>query len=314
MKQLRVAIIGASGIGRHHANWWRLEGASLCAFVGRTPDSVAATAAKLQTLCGVAIPGFTDMPTMLAAARPDLVDVCSPPDCHAAHARAALAAGCDVLCEKPFVYDANQPPAQWLAEARALVAQADAAGRGLALSTQYTVAARLCHEAAGAPRLDTIEAVLRAPVRGRAADPRFTWIDLGPHLVGALQALLPDSQPDWDTLRLTAAGHDVTARFTQRSADGRAVSCRLEAGFNAGEPAHCRRLVLNGDACDLLGENGPDGLFRTRLVRRDESTLHPDTLRLLIRAQLAGQPPLPAPLALRNLEWTVAVWRQIGIG
>ena len=29
----RVAILGASGIGRHHANWWHLEGAEVCAFL-----------------------------------------------------------------------------------------------------------------------------------------------------------------------------------------------------------------------------------------------------------------------------------------
>ena len=37
-----VAVLGVGGIGRHHANWWRQEGAEVVAILGRTPESVRA--------------------------------------------------------------------------------------------------------------------------------------------------------------------------------------------------------------------------------------------------------------------------------
>ena len=30
----KVAVIGAKGIGRHHAKWWHTEGVEVCAFAG----------------------------------------------------------------------------------------------------------------------------------------------------------------------------------------------------------------------------------------------------------------------------------------
>ena len=63
------------------------------------------------------------------ARKPDVVLVTSPHRMHFEHCQAALAAGADVLCEKPMTLD----PAQ----AWALEAQASAAGRHLVLANGY---------------------------------------------------------------------------------------------------------------------------------------------------------------------------------
>lgn len=307
----RVAVIGASGIGRHHANWWSVEGAEVCGFVGRTPETVKATAARLETLLGYPVAGYTDVAQMLEASRPDIVDVCSPPHLHLAHCRAGLEAGADVLCEKPFAYDPQLSPPNWLEGAAEVVALASRQHRTLALCTQYTMAARICREARKWATASRFEAVLRAPARGRSPDPHFTWADLAPHLFGALVSLFPGCSPLWETLEIAVAGYDVIACFDTAAADGKRIVCRFETGFNVREPLHTRRLVLDDDVFDLLGDHGPDGLFRTRLVHDGEVTLHPDTLRLLIRRFLAGDHPLPGRLALENLEWTVAVLARL---
>ncbi|WP_243689957.1 Gfo/Idh/MocA family protein, partial [Cronobacter sakazakii] len=44
---------------------------------------------------------FTDVATLLAEVRPDVVSVCSPNRFHHEHVMQALAAGCHVMCEKP---------------------------------------------------------------------------------------------------------------------------------------------------------------------------------------------------------------------
>ena len=47
---LRVAIAGASGIGKHHAKWFHQAGAQVVGFCGSNEASVAATSKALKGL------------------------------------------------------------------------------------------------------------------------------------------------------------------------------------------------------------------------------------------------------------------------
>ena len=262
-----VAVLGAGGIGRHHANWWRVEGAEVVAILGRTPESVQRSADRLKEQYGFAGGCYTDLPTLLREARPAIVDICTPPAVHATQARQALEAGCHVLCEKPLVFDAARTPEALMQEAHALAALAGARGVRFGLCSQFSVAARTCRElrqarAPGALRRLAIE--LRSPARGRAPDPAQTWIDLGPHLVAALQTLVPGGELDWSTVRATAGGHEARFDFSVQAPGAAPVTVHFAVGFTTGEPANVRRVVLNHTPFDLIGEAGPDGHFRMR--------------------------------------------------
>jgi len=295
-----VAVLGAGGIGRHHANWWRVEGARVTAILGRTPETVRASAEKLRALFGFDGAVFTDLPTLLREARPEIVDVCSPAARHFEHARTALTGGCHVLCEKPLVYDAGLADERLLAQGEELVALARAGARRFGLCSQFSVAARTCADLLRARDPAPVTALrleLRSPARGRPPDPAQAWIDLGPHLVAALQTLLPGASPDWETLRVACAGYEADLSFRAGGA-----SVRLTTGFTlAGETANIRRIGINGSAFDLIGENGPDGLFRMR-YRSDNGIdeARPDPMRLLIREFLQDRPPLGPDAALAN--------------
>lgn len=302
-----VAILGAGGIGRHHANWWRVEGAEVVAILGRSDESVARSADKLRGMFGFAGRTFTDLDTLLRETRPAIVDVCTPAPLHFEQARRALQGGHDVLCEKPLVFDPALEHQTLLAQAGELAALAGA-GRRLGLCSQFAIAARTCREllqGVDSAPLRQIAIELRSPVRGRSPDPPQTWIDLGPHLVAALQTLLPGAEPAWDSLRVAASGHNADLEFTLPAADGGdAVAVHLAVGFTTGDPANVRRITLNRAPFDLLGENGPDGLFRMRYRVGDKiDEARPDPMRLLIREYLAGQPSLGPGEALRNQRW-----------
>ena len=75
------------------------------------------------------IPVFRDLVELLAQSRPELVIVASPPALHAAHCVAAMDAGADVLCEKPFTASVR--------EGRDVVARAVAAGRQIAVNHEF---------------------------------------------------------------------------------------------------------------------------------------------------------------------------------
>lgn len=311
-----VAVLGAGGIGRHHANWWHAEGARVVAILGRTPETVRVSAGKLKALFGYDGPVFTDLAALLREARPDIVDVCSPAACHVDHARLALEQGCQVLCEKPLVFDRGLPPARLLEQASELTTLAARRQLRFGLCSQHAVAAATCaallRSRHPAP-LSDVRMELRSPARGRAPDPTQTWIDLGPHLLAAVQALVAGTEPDWATLQIGTAGHDVDLALTLRPAGAPAVTARLQAGFTTGEPANVRRITLNGCAFDLLGETGPDGLFGMRYRTADGiDSLQPDPMRLLIRAFLAGHPPLDARSALANQRMLMRVFENLG--
>jgi predicted dehydrogenase len=99
---LRVAVIGAGAFGRNHLRVFHQlqhEGhaVELVAVVDRDPAAVAAASEKFG------IPGFDTIEACLAAAGPlDAASVCVPTVHHASAAAPLLAAGVDLLIEKPL--------------------------------------------------------------------------------------------------------------------------------------------------------------------------------------------------------------------
>ena len=99
---LRVAVIGAGAFGRNHLRVFhqlQQEGqpVELVAVVDRDPVAVAEASAKFG------VPGFETIEACLAAAGPlDAASVCVPTVHHASAAAPLLAAGVDLLIEKPL--------------------------------------------------------------------------------------------------------------------------------------------------------------------------------------------------------------------
>ncbi|HEU4699648.1 MAG TPA: NAD-dependent epimerase/dehydratase family protein [Gemmatimonadales bacterium] len=97
-RPLRVAVVGAGLISDLHIQGVRqLDVARLVAVVDADRERAAAKAAQYG------IPGvYTALDAMLAAERPDVVHVLTPPATHADLCVAALEAGADVYVEKPM--------------------------------------------------------------------------------------------------------------------------------------------------------------------------------------------------------------------
>lgn len=98
MRRYRIAIVGTGGIAAVHADNLRR--------VGERAEIVAACDVDEGRLTAFsdewAIPGrYSDLATLLAEAKPDLVHLCTPPQFHIDQAIQCLEAGVDVLSEKP---------------------------------------------------------------------------------------------------------------------------------------------------------------------------------------------------------------------
>ncbi len=112
-EKLRVAVVGAGGIGGTHlkayADW-----PDLCEIAGVADINLSAAEERVAVFGGQA---FADFEEMFDEVRPDAVSVCTPPNLHLAVVQAAANRDLAVLCEKP--------PARNLPETEALVAAMD---------------------------------------------------------------------------------------------------------------------------------------------------------------------------------------------
>ena len=106
-RALRVAIAGASGIGKHHAKWFHRGGAQVVGFLGRSRESAAATERVLRDIFPFSGQGYWDLDQLLSEEAPEVVDVCLPNEAHFDCVTRALERGCHVLCEKPLVWHAD---------------------------------------------------------------------------------------------------------------------------------------------------------------------------------------------------------------
>lgn len=109
MPKIRVAIVGAGGIGGAHLKAYSALG-DVCELVGIADVNLPAAQARVDQTGGQA---FADFVEMLDTVKPDAISVCTPPNLHLAVVEAAATRQIAVLCEKP--------PARTLAEAEALV-------------------------------------------------------------------------------------------------------------------------------------------------------------------------------------------------
>ncbi|MFK7945554.1 MAG: Gfo/Idh/MocA family protein [Paracoccaceae bacterium] len=94
----RVAVVGAGYFGQFHYDAWsRMEGCKLVGLCTRSGAGAAETAKKY----GVAAT-YTDLVQMVADAKPDLVDITSPPETHLDAIRTIAPDVKWIICQKPF--------------------------------------------------------------------------------------------------------------------------------------------------------------------------------------------------------------------
>lgn len=100
MKKLKVAVVGCGFVAqkRHIPAFLRLKNdVSLCAVCDLNFDLARSVATRFG------VPNaYSDLSTMLSKERPDIVDVCTPPQVHVNVAVEAMENGCHVLLEKPM--------------------------------------------------------------------------------------------------------------------------------------------------------------------------------------------------------------------
>ncbi|GAA6209093.1 Gfo/Idh/MocA family oxidoreductase [Cognatishimia sp. WU-CL00825] len=120
-RNIRVACVGAGYFSQfHYGSWARMARVDLVGSCNREITKAQATG----------LPAYNDLEVMIAEQKPDLLDIILPPVAHAATIRQALAQGIKwMICQKPFCQD--------LAEAKAIIAEAEAVGATIVVHENF---------------------------------------------------------------------------------------------------------------------------------------------------------------------------------
>jgi len=313
---LKVAVAGAGGIGKHHANWHHQCGSQVVAILGRDEARCEQVADSLTQLFGFSGRCYTDLSDLLERERPDIVDICTPNAAHYEGAARALEAGSHVLCEKPVVWEEPAESEVLLGQGRRLADLAVTAQRHLAVCTQYAACLehyqRLCGPALGGRDIPGPESIRRLDVemetlaRGRNRTAREIWVDMGSHPLSLLLAWRPDGEILASTAEVSLAGNEARAVFDYGNAQN---CCQVDIAVrDRPDGVPVRRFGINGALADCSGRPGDDGLYRSVLSQGEREEVGDDFMHRLIRQFTAAvlgdeaHPLVTGATGLRNLQ------------
>jgi UDP-N-acetyl-2-amino-2-deoxyglucuronate dehydrogenase len=266
---LRFVIIGCAG-GIVPTHLQALAHLPTAQIVGMSDiDAVRGAVRAAEVGCSF----FTDHRALLADVCPDVAVICTPHPFHAPIALDCFAAGAHVLVEKPMAVE--------VAEADAMIAAAEAAGRILAVNFQqrFRPAIESIHQLIEAGELGSLLRVLcvepwfRPAAYYRSASWRGTWAGEGggvlmnqaPHTLDLLCYLcgLPTKVWGWTRAVVHAIETEDTAQAMLEYADGASGYLNI----NTVEAALQRRLQIVGDraAIELAGNQVSIHHFRPAL-------------------------------------------------
>ncbi len=316
---MKIAILGASGIGRSHARWFFGHGCEIVSILGSSDESAAQTGSLLNADFGFAGFTYSNLTALLHESRPDVVCVATPSTDHFVQALECLEAGAHVLCEKPLVYAPNRKPRENLDGAKELVRLARKKKLVLATQLQYGAATPILTKLAGTTPSEVGDFAMELETANPKAprDPRELWMDLAPHPISVAQFLAGEgANLIEDSIRILHARDaqktEVTARFQVLCPDGRLIMCRailraLDAA-TLNRPLS-RRFSFNGRVVSYQGLQSSEGQFRAQYTAPDGYTnLHPDPVSYLIGDFLGAIRERAAPLTsgefgMQNMNW-----------
>jgi predicted dehydrogenase len=268
-----VALVGAGWISRAWAAALRrVGGAHLTAVASRTRESAERLAREAHGRAAVYT--FDELPALFADADVRLVCVNSPNHLHAAHALAALAAGKDVVIEKPLCLTLEDADALCDAGARSgrLVGYAE----NLCFAPHYRRARALIREGA-------LGRVLWARQCEKHAGPYSPWffsreeagggalLDMGCHSLEVLRWLFDKPRVVRVEARLATLAHGARTRLD----DDAHVALELEDGTRLVSESSWAVASGMQSTLEVHGSEGslwldPVGETGLRLWRRDD--------------------------------------------
>ncbi len=295
---LGAAFVGGGFMGDVHSRAARAARARLVGVASSSPDRARDAAARLGTERG-----YDSFDELLADPDVDVVHLCTPNAVHAEQARAVIAAGKHVVCEKPL--------ATSVADAVAMTTDAEDAGIVATVPFVYRFhpmvrEARARFRDGEAGQLLTIQGSYLQDwlldkssdnwrVDAQAGGPSRAFADIGSHLVDLIEFITGDPivrvTARKRTFYQTRSEHPAVATedavaVTVETEDG-AIGSLLVSQVAAGRKNRLHVELAGSEESIAFDQENPETLWigrrvGSRLLPREAEQLHPDAARLSI--------------------------------
>jgi predicted dehydrogenase len=318
---MKIAILGASGIGKSHARWFARQGCEVVSILGSSDESAAQTGTVLNADFGFEGLTYSNLTALLHETQPEAVCIATPSNLHFLQTLECLEAGAHVLCEKPLVYQPGRKLRENLDGAKELVRLAKKKKLVLSTQLQYGAATPILTKLAGSTPAEVGDFAMEIETINPNAprEPRDLWMDLAPHPISIAQFIAGDGAKLVDeSIRLNESRDDektqVTVRFHVNCVDGRLLMCRailraLDGAFLTRKPL--RRFAFNGRVVAYNGITTPDGDYRAQYTAPDGyDNLYHDPVSYLISDFLDAirerrSPLISGEFGMQNMEWLI---------
>ena len=281
MERLKVAILGASGIGKFHFREFMNAGVEVVAILGSSPKSAAKTARSLGEQFGVTPKAYSKLSDLIEAEKLDAVSICTPPELHYAQTRKCLESGLHVLCEKPFVLNSRSENYEL---ARQLVELANDGGKVLSVNTQWPAILKYIQKDVDLSKLNQFSMYM---------EPGASGIDmLTDHLAhtnSILVRLIPEGHAQ--DIKFTMPNRDeIQTSFTYSNEDS---ECNVDYSFKskANRPRKVSFSFNDKEFKREIGEN-----YQQMLVSNGKIYKIDDPLKISIRQFMAAIKQTDFPL------------------
>jgi len=316
---MKIGIVGARGIGKHHAKWFTRAGCEVVAIFGTSEESANAAAAGLRDLCGFSGRAYHDWERFRREGGFDACSVCSPAESHWENCRDLAADGKHLLCEKPIAWHWDRTPLELIEEATRVVEAAARHDVILGINAQYPAALEgfdaLHRQALGRePVYRSLHFVMET--KGQPRSPHGaaeTWVDLAPHPLAFLDRVAPGGI-DWETLRHSDGPREAVVDFDWVAGDRR-IAVHLETRRTT--DGSVRREIGNGDLTATYGGRNVDGEFMALLTAGEHEWVGTDfmcvSVERFVDALRTGDPSrvlVDGRAGLRQQEALVGVWER----
>tara|TARA_B100001996_G_scaffold336625_2_gene288011 strand:- start:651 stop:1598 length:948 start_codon:yes stop_codon:yes gene_type:complete len=104
-KEIKLSILGASGIGKVHARIFSELGIKIQSILSSSNATGEATIKSLKKLYNIDTNYYTNLDMLINKSKPNAISICTPPNLHYNQIIKVLEQGIPVFCEKPLFWD-----------------------------------------------------------------------------------------------------------------------------------------------------------------------------------------------------------------
>lgn len=276
---MKVSIVGVSGIGRFHGQWFSKLGHEVVSFFTRDSNKIEGLSENLRDLFGFSGQGYSDYKEMLDSEKPDIVVVSSPAETHYRYVLDALNSESNVFCEKPVVWSFEENEDQNIARSLEIARKASDSGRIFRVNTQYRgilpMYFSLIDQEIKHPKEFYFE--MDTKVSDERGFGKYLYSEIMPHPLSILLEIFPNLEFRIRNLRRKISKEELNISFTYSTKEG---DCKVNIrGRNNQTGNLSRKFGLEGMVCDISGTKGDDGEYKTKLSYRDREIIGDDLMK-----------------------------------